>query len=149
MLETDHAPHTLAEKRAPFATAPAGVPGVETAYPVLLRFFDARGLSPEPLIRAFSENPAARMNLRKGRIERGFDADFFAYDPRKIMRINGPDLQSKCGWTPFQGWEAFRIDTHLLHGMDVVEDGQFVGRQGQGRPVNPATPAPWIAPAPP
>src|SRR5439155_342319 len=36
-VASDHAPHTLEEKEAAFAEAPAGAPGVATSFPLLMR----------------------------------------------------------------------------------------------------------------
>lgn len=136
LLETDHAPHTLEEKSRPFRDAPAGLPGVETAYPLLLRVAKERRVPPAPIIRAFSEGPAARLGLARGRIEAGHDANFFLFDPRATHKIRGSELASPCGWTPFEGWESYRVETHYLHGEVVVDDHRFVGQRGRGRPLS-------------
>lgn len=135
LLETDHAPHTLEEKDRAFEEAPAGFPGIETSYPLLL--FEARrnGVDLARVVDAFAAAPAARMGIRKGRIEVGLPADLVAIDPGRTRKIRGSELASKCGWTPFEGRESFHVLTHFLAGRPIVEDGEFQGRNGQGRKV--------------
>lgn len=148
VVESDHAPHTQEEKRRPFGEAPAGVPGVETTYPLLLRAVRTRGLDLATLVQTLSERPAQRLGVPKGRLEPGHDADFFVIDPARPMPVRGAELQSRCGWTPFEGWESYPVETHFLHGEPVVEDHRFVGHPGRGRATAPGTVLP-SATAPP
>ncbi|MFB6360834.1 MAG: dihydroorotase, partial [Halobacteriales archaeon] len=72
MIATDHAPHTRAEKDAAVWDAPSGVPGVETALPLLLAAARQGRLSYERVRDLTATNPAKRFGLpRKGRIEAG------------------------------------------------------------------------------
>lgn len=137
IIETDHAPHTIDDKTHEFQTAPAGLPGVETAFPLLLRECHRRKLSIENLVRAYCETPARRLGLATGRIQAGYDADFFLFDPRQTATIKGSELQTKCGWTPFEGWESIPVIHHFLRGQPVVEDGAFAGKRGLGRRIQP------------
>jgi dihydroorotase len=147
VVESDHAPHTVAEKSAAFAEAPAGVPGVQTLLPLLLRQAELRGVDVARVIRAACEAPADLFGLSKGRIEPGFDADLVVFDPRHPVRLRGDRLASRCGWTPFEGWESYAVESHRIRGEPVVEDGAFVGRAGHGRRVRPGAPRPAALPA--
>jgi len=140
ILESDHAPHTREEKGRPFTEAPAGVPGVETMLPLLLHEARTRGLDAGRVLEAACAAPGRLLGLPKGQIEPGYDADFFAYDPRAPRKLRGSDLQSRCGWTPFEGREAIVVAAHYLHGDLVVEGGRFVGRAGRGRMVRAQSP---------
>lgn len=104
MIATDHAPHTRAEKDHSIWEAPSGVPGVETALPLLLE--EARqGRLPYSRVRDLTAaRPAAVFDLpTKGRIEPGRDADLVVVDPGRAKPIRGAELHSKCDWTPFEG----------------------------------------------
>lgn len=122
-IATDHAPHQISEKKdvASPIDAPSGVPGVETMLPLLLSV--AGGVwphpsSPEPraknydlgiedmltietITRLCFTNPNKIFNLGKNpnddQIEVDLDADWV---------IKGSELHSKCGWTPYEGWEV-------------------------------------------
>lgn len=136
MVASDHAPHTLAEKRS--ATPPAGVPGVETSLPLL---FDAalQGRLGLPRLAALTAaNPAAIYHLpHKGQIAAGFHADIVLLDPQG-QTVLGERLFTKCGWTPYAGR---RLRGHivrvLLRGSDAFVDGEVVAQPGSGRFVSP------------
>jgi dihydroorotase len=113
-VATDHAPHTLEEKRSgdPLK-APSGVPGVETMLPLLLTV--AAGGWPHPsgqrsavsgrfgyddIVRLCFENPNRIFKLGKD------GSDTIVVDPEAEWTIRGADLHAKCGWTPFEGWKV-------------------------------------------
>jgi dihydroorotase len=120
MVATDHAPHTRAEKDATIWDAPSGVPGVETALPLLLAAAEDGALTRERVRDLTAANPAERFGLpRKGRVEAGRDADLVLVDPAERHEIRGPDLHSKCGWTPFEGFEGVFPEWTMLRGTVV------------------------------
>lgn len=121
-IATDHAPHTIKEKQnaaAPF-DAPSGVPGVETMLPLLLSVANGHWphpTSPEPRTKNYDEgledmftleditrlcftNPNRIFNLGKD------GSDTITIDLDAPWTIKGSELHSKCGWTPYEGWEV-------------------------------------------
>jgi len=81
VVATDHAPHTVAEKRQRLVDAPSGVPGVETLYPLLLESVRKGNLSLERVRDVVAANPASIFEIEgKGRIEPGADADLVVVD---------------------------------------------------------------------
>jgi dihydroorotase len=115
-IASDHAPHTLEEKRSgPPLEAPSGVPGVETMLPLILscvfgdgpvdstgvrRMPGSRRLNIENVRRLLFNNPNRIFGL-------GRNPDlppFIHIDPEEEWVIQGKDLKSKCGWTPYEGW---------------------------------------------
>lgn len=134
MLASDHAPHTDEEKDLPFKDAPAGMPGVETTVPLMLRRVRSEELPMERLISAACEGPAELMGLKKGKIEIGLDADLIVLDLREVSKIRGRRLHSKCGWTAFEGWEAVFPRATYLRGTLIVENGEVV-EDSMGKPV--------------
>ncbi|TSC60037.1 MAG: dihydroorotase [Candidatus Peregrinibacteria bacterium Greene0416_62] len=113
-IATDHAPHTLEEKQSgdPLK-APSGVPGVETMLPLLLTV--AAGGWPHPtgkkvagcklqiadIVRLCFENPNRIFGLGKKKDEYQIEIDL-----EKEWIIEGKNLHSKCGWTPYEGWRV-------------------------------------------
>lgn len=134
MLGSDHAPHTIEDKEQEFDIAPSGVPGVETTVPMMLALMKRGTLPIEVLVSAMAERPASRFNLNKGRLEVGRDADLMVFDPRAAAPIKVNNLHSKCGWTPFEGWEAIFPHMVFVRGELVVEDGELAGERA-GRDV--------------
>lgn len=137
IVASDHAPHTREEKTGgPFEEIPAGMPGVATALPLLLRKVHSQELTLERLVSAMSTKPAQLLGLRKGAVEIGRDADFIVVDPRKTEKINARRLRYKCGWTAFEGFEGVFPQAVYVHGERVVEDGEAIA-EGIGRPIEP------------
>lgn len=137
IIETDHAPHTLKEKRKPFADAPNGVPGLETMLPLLLNEARSKRIQLGDIVAKTSLNPARIFKLKsKGQIKEGFDADFAIVDPSKSYIIRKEDLKTKCGWTPFNGWKVRgRVVATFLRGALAYKDGEILVKPGFGRLV--------------
>jgi dihydroorotase len=146
MVATDHAPHTRLEKDRSVWDAPSGVPGVETALPLLLEAARAGEIGYERVRDVTAANPAERFGLdRKGRIEPGRDADLVLVDPERTRPIHGPDLHSRCGWSPFEAFDGVFPEWTMLRGRFVYREtgtdatgaggrhGAF--REGAGRNV--------------
>jgi len=129
VLASDHAPHTFAEKEDEFDYAPPGVPGVETSLPLMLLLVKKGTLDLPMLIRMASYRPAHLFNISKGYIDVGLDADLMVVDPRSVSAIKGDRLHSRCGWTPYEGWEAIFPHSVMVRGRMVVEDGAFTGER--------------------
>ena len=133
IVATDHAPHTRAEKDAPIWGAPSGVPGVETALPLLLGAAAKEALSLERVRDLTAANPAAVFDLpSKGKIEAGRDADLVLVDLDAARPIRGDELHSKCGWTPFEGWDGVFPEWTMRRGEVVyaAEIGALPGEFG-------------------
>lgn len=105
VLGSDHAPHTLEEKEAPYDKAPSGMPGVEYILPFALSWWNAGAISTEKLLALTSGNAARFFGLSKGALEIGMDGDLVLVDPKATWKIGegGDNITSKCGWTPYQG----------------------------------------------
>lgn len=132
VFESDHAPHTREEKNVEFNEAPSGVPGVETMYPLLLGMMKNQQLTAESLISLLCERPAKIMNLPKGNLAVGKDADFIVVDLKKTETITAERLHSKCGWTPFEGFPGVFPSVVFIRGERVIDDRQVLVKQGFG-----------------
>jgi dihydroorotase len=136
VVATDHAPHTREEKDAGIWEAPSGVPGVETALPLLLVAAADGRLSYERVRDVTAANPAALFDLpSKGRIEPGRDADLVLVDPDERRPIRGLELHSKCGWTPFEGREGVFPEWTMLRGAVVYDGHEDAFAETRGRNV--------------
>ncbi|MFB6096311.1 MAG: dihydroorotase [Haloferacaceae archaeon] len=122
VIATDHAPHTRAEKEASIWEAPSGVPGVETMLPLLLAQVRRGALGWERVRDLTAANPAEIFGLaEKGRIAVDADADLVLVDPDDVREIRGADLHSKCGWTPFEGWDGVFPELTIRRGTPVYD----------------------------
>ncbi|MBP7707487.1 MAG: dihydroorotase [Candidatus Aminicenantes bacterium] len=106
VLATDHAPHTPAEKARPFAEAPFGIVGLETAVPLFLDRLVRPGILSLPrLVELLSTAPARLLGLAaKGRIAPGADADLTLLDLDLETVVDRGRFESKGRNTPFHGW---------------------------------------------
>lgn len=132
VIESDHAPHSMDEKQSSFEEAPAGMPGVETMYPVLLHYFVINRYPLSKLVEKLCKRPAKIFGLKKGKIEVGMDADFAVFDIKDVKKIRYEDLHSKCGYTPYEGIKAIFPRTLFIRGEPVIEDGECVSSRGYG-----------------
>jgi dihydroorotase len=103
IVATDHAPHTMEEKSVGYERALAGVPGVEFLLPLFFDAVNADRISLARLIAVCCRNPAKRFGLSKGEIAVGLDADLVVVDPDSKKTITREAVQSKCGWSPYEG----------------------------------------------
>jgi dihydroorotase len=134
MLASDHAPHGQDEKSGDFDAAPSGVPGVETSVPIMMAMVKRGQIPLEVLVSAACQRPAEIFGLPKGIIEVGRDADLMVIDPKQVTEIKPKNLHSKCGWTPYEGFEAIFPTAVFLRGMELVGNSNLVGER-QGRDV--------------
>ncbi|MFP7569568.1 dihydroorotase [Marivita sp. S2033] len=98
-----HTPQDEESKRLPFEEAASGAVGLETMLPVLLRLYHSGELDLPTLFRALSLNPAKRLGLECGRLEKGAPADLVLFDPDKPIVLDRFKLLSKSKNTPFDG----------------------------------------------
>jgi dihydroorotase len=106
---------------------------------MLLDAANAGRLTLERVVELTSTAPARVFGLGgKGRLEVGADADLAIADLDRTWQIRDEDVLSKIGWTPYAGRTVRgAIDTTIVRGAVVVEDGRVVGRPGWGRQARP------------
>jgi dihydroorotase len=136
VVATDHAPHTVAEKRQGLADAPSGVPGVETLYPLLLESVRKGELGLERVRDVVAANPASIFGIEaKGRVAEGADADLVLVDLTNPREIEAGALHSACGWTPYEGLQGVFPELTLVRGEVVYERDPLTGAESFGEPV--------------
>ncbi len=125
-IATDHAPHTLAEKRSP--NPPPGIAGLETSLPLMLTAIHEGRLTVERLIDLMATNPRRIFGLPE---QPGTRVEI---DPEAITTITDAALQTKCAWTPFAGRTVHgRVRRVILRDKVVYEEGEVLARPGSGR----------------
>lgn len=135
VIGSDHAPHTKEEKAFPYPQSPSGMPGVQTLLPLLLDHVSKGRLSLERLVDLTSAGPARVFGIAgKGRLAVGYDADLTLVDLQAKQTIHDSWIASRCGWTPFDGWEVtgWPIAT-VVRGRIAMIDGELAAPEG--RPV--------------
>ena len=131
ILESDHAPHLLDEKKE-FAAAPSGMPGVDALLPIMFYMVKEGKISLDLLYKMACKNPAEFFGINKGSIEVGKDADLIVIDFKDVSKIRA---LSKCGWSCYEGMPCIYPKHVYLRGEKIVEDGEFIGLPGEGRMI--------------
>ncbi|WP_294417085.1 dihydroorotase [uncultured Senegalimassilia sp.] len=125
IIATDHAPHSAEEKAKPFAEAPSGIIGLETALALGITNLVRKGhLTLMQLIEKMSLNPAKLYKLDKGAIAEGADADLVIFNEGERWHV-GPKFVSKAANTPFAGEDLYgKVKYTICAGNVVYEDGE-------------------------
>lgn len=135
LIATDHAPHTLKEKRNENVwKVPPGAPGLETALPVLLNMVNKGALSLSRVVESLASTPARVFGLKgKGLIKEGFDADLTMVDLKKEFKIDPSNFHSKAKYSPFSGLTVLgSVLKTFIGGMMVMEDSEVLVNPGAG-----------------
>ncbi|HUV80857.1 MAG TPA: dihydroorotase [Candidatus Bathyarchaeia archaeon] len=122
-LATDHAPHTKEEKAQNILDAPAGVPNLDT-YGNFVSWLIVRcDVHPTLIARVCAYNPALFLGLNdRGRIDVGKRANLTILDLQKQVKIRSEHLYTKCGWSPFDGYEFPGTVRHtIFNGIVATE----------------------------
>ena len=112
------------------------MPGVQTLMPVMLNHVNDGKLSLKQLMNFVCENPVKIFEIKnKGFIKEGFDADFTIVDMNKKILIKNEKIESKCGWSPFDGFEFKGMPVCTIIGGQIkMRDGKIIG-EPQGKPL--------------
>lgn len=129
-IGTDHAPHRIEEKKAKLTF---GIPGAENSLEMMLKAVRCGKISLEKLMKIMSQNTAEIFGLKnKGKIAVGYDADLVIVDMTTTEVISNENVISKCGWTPYEGFEkGGKIITTIVRGNVVFNDGKFINKIGK------------------
>jgi dihydroorotase len=129
ILCSDHAPHCDYEKEVEFDYAPFGITGLETELALsLMQLVHTKRISLADMIAKFTVNPARLLNLQKGTLSVGADADVTVFDPEAEWIFRAEDSASKSRNNPFFGWKLKgKAVATIVAGKKVwAEDSELV-----------------------
>ncbi len=130
LIESDHAPHTKAEKES--ENPPFGVPGLETTLPLLLTAVSEDKLTIDDIKRLLFDNPKRIFNIPTD------ENTYIEVDDTKPYTLNPIPFYTKCKWSPFEGKKVVgKVKTVYLRGEKVFENGQILAEKGSGRIISP------------
>jgi len=135
IIATDHAPHTIKEKRRSPQRSPPGIPGLETAMPLMLTMVNKGKFSLGRLVHLLSTNPAKVFSLNsKGRLEKGADGDLILVDMKKRGKVDPEKFFSKAHYSPFEGWKTHgAVHTTIVNGSVIYQEEEITGTPGIGK----------------
>lgn len=132
-IATDHAPHTRQEKES--NDPPSGVPGLETVLPLLLTASKQGKITLDDMIRLTNTNPQKLFDYRQD------STTYIEVDREQTYTIENSHLKTKCGWSPFAGWNVQgKLKRVFIRGQKVFEDGNVLVEKGFGKNIIKATP---------
>lgn len=123
IFESDHAPHTHAEK----ADGAFGVPGLETTLPLLLTAMQKGIITLEQIIDKCHTAPARIFNIPTNK------KTFIDVSMEEYI-IKNDELHTKCGWSPFAGQKVIgKVRQVTLRGNVVYKNGKILAKPGSGK----------------
>lgn len=136
IIGSDHAPHTLEAKAKPYPQSPSGMTGTQTLLPIMLTHVNAGRLSLARLIELVCLAPVKRFAIKNRRgLEVGADGALTIIDLKAKRTIENSWIESKCGWTPFDGFHAQGFPQGVvLGGRLAMWNGEILGA-ASGKPL--------------
>ncbi|WDO14090.1 dihydroorotase [Flavobacterium sp. WW92] len=121
VIATDHAPHTLEEKKNPYTSAPSGGPLVQHAVVAMFEAFHQGKISVEKIVEKMAHNPAKIFKIEKrGFIKEGYYADLAIVNAGLPWSVKKENILYKCGWSPFEGFTFKSRITHTFVNGELV-----------------------------
>ncbi|MEW6610387.1 MAG: amidohydrolase family protein [Patescibacteria group bacterium] len=125
-IATDHAPHTKQEKES--SCPPMGVPGLETALPLLCTAAEEGKLTHDDIIRLTNTNPCRILGIRPA------GQTYVEVETDVYYQLDETKLKTKCGWSPFTGITLnARVVRTVIRGVEVYNNGKITGKGGVGK----------------
>lgn len=144
VFSSDHAPYRFDDSEGKklfgehghFHHIPNGIPGLETRLPLLFSGgVVGQRINIHQFVAITATQPAKLYGLypRKGSLVVGGDADIALWDPNKQVTIRNAALHHAVDYTPYEGMTVtgWPVAT-LSRGKFVYQDGEFLGRAGDG-----------------
>jgi dihydroorotase len=127
VIATDHAPHTLEEKRQPYPMSPSGMPIIENSLALMLNEVHRGRCTLEQVVHWMCDAPARVWDIvNKGRIAVGYDADLVLVDLARTRTVRNAEQLTKCGWS---AWDGARLTgwpvRTWVRGREVFRDGML------------------------
>ncbi|AFY58191.1 dihydroorotase, multifunctional complex type [Rivularia sp. PCC 7116] len=136
-IATDHAPHTLEEKAQVYPKSPSGMPGVETSLPIMLTAAEDGRCTVAQVVNWMSTAVASAYSIpNKGLIAAGYDADLVLVDLNSRKKVRREELLTKCGWSPFEGWNLTGWPVTTIVGGEIVYHEGELDTEKRGKPLN-------------
>ncbi|MBA4153082.1 dihydroorotase [Flavobacterium sp.] len=134
VIATDHAPHTLEEKKQSYTKAPSGGPLVQHAVVAMFEAFHQGKISIEKIVEKMAHNPAKIFKIEKrGFIKEGFYADLVLVNPAMPWSVKKENILYKCGWSPLEGTTFKSRITHTFVNGQLVYQNAKVNEAKAGK----------------
>ncbi len=119
---SDHQPHEVDAKLAPFQQTAPGISSLETLLPLTLRLVEEGVLDLLSALRKLTYNPAQIIGSAAGVIQAGAPADLVVFNPDTLQDFTLEGMRSMGKNTPFAGWSFHgEVTRTLLEGKTVFQ----------------------------
>ncbi len=126
VIESDHAPHTIDEKKSD--NPPFGVPGLETTLPLLLTAMQDGRITKEDIISKCYTRPKEIFHV-PNQLDTHIEVD-----ETEEWTIENSNLYTKSKWSPFNGRKVIgRVKRVIIRGNTMFEDGKILAIVGSGK----------------
>jgi dihydroorotase len=121
IIATDHAPHTIEEKKQDYVKAPSGGPLVQHALVALFEAYHQGKISIEKIVEKTAHNPAILFQIEKrGFVKVGYYGDLVIVNTGLPWSVKKENILYKCGWSPFEGFTFRSRITHTFVNGQLV-----------------------------
>jgi len=116
MIGSDHAPHTIEEKKLAYGQCPSGLPGIQTTLPLLLNAHHEKKITLDKIVKLMKFNIENLFHLLP-------NDDVVLVDLACEKKIEDRNMKTKCGWTPYagrilKGWPITTILRGKIYELD-------------------------------
>lgn len=147
VVSTDHCPFCFKDQKQlgkdDFSKIPNGGPGVEHRMSLIFNGGVVPGrISLNRFVEITSTAAAKIFGLfpKKGTIAVGSDADIVIFDPNQKMTISAKTHHMRVDYSCYEGLEVQGVaETVLSRGKVVIENGNYVGKKGDGQFIKRST----------
>jgi len=120
---SDHQPHNIDAKQAPFASTEAGISALETMLPLCLRLSQQTDLNLSEIISKITRAPADILGLDAGTLSIGATADICVFDENEDWQLSCDAIHSHGKNTPFMGWNfQGKVKHSIIDGRLLFSD---------------------------
>ena len=141
VVSTDHCSWRFDDQKIlgkdDFSKIPNGGPSIENRLSILYTKGVLEGrIDMNRLVEVFATNAAKRFGLfpRKGSLAAGSDADLVIFDPARESTISVKTHHMNMDYSMYEGWKVKGVpEVVIANGKVIVDDGEFVGKAGDGR----------------
>jgi dihydroorotase len=137
IIGSDHSPHTKEEKKQPYPQSPSGMPGTQTIGLIMTDYFLKGKISLKKLVDLLCINPCKIFGIKnRGALKTGNIADLTIYKLNEKFTIKDEWIESKCGWTPFNG-TSVDVTPYgtIINGKTTVWNQELI-EKGFGKPYS-------------
>jgi carbamoyl-phosphate synthase/aspartate carbamoyltransferase/dihydroorotase len=129
-IESDHAPHTRAEKAS--QDPPFGLPGLETTLPLMVLAMRERGLAEQRLIELLATNAQRLFSLVLP------PGTYTLVDLDASYVISDDELRCSPGWSPYSGMRVWgRVREVRIRDRIAFDGERVLAAPGDGRHLLP------------